>query len=390
MSFKMIREAQAIARLGDKAPFAQTIQKIIGSTSVTAIEEAFDQKQFEVTPEHYNQWLSTIVDMAAERGISLTKRQNFNDLAFDILDNDSLVDALGGDTEKTKLNILKALWQAYQVSKAHTKVQDHVGEVIQKTREEEEQVAAPRVRTQPLYQKAIATPGARNPYPAGTLRAALWDDAHKTNASTEEEEYDDVEDEMPSAEEVPADDTAAMSPDDLASHITGEPRADAGEGEPDLEARVDDLEDRLADLEHQEEIEHNGGDEAVSDDMGDEMGDEELPAIVDDEADMPREEKPAARPAPARGGMEKGFDEEEQVKSMFRQAITSPKEHLQAALKDVEAEGAKAWAKMQLASNPHPKKSPAYHAWAKGFKNSAKAGLGIVDKPASTSKPKKR
>jgi hypothetical protein len=216
----------------------------------------------------------------------------------------------------------------------------------------------------------------------------LWDEAHPKGAS-EDEEFDDVDGEMP-PKDMPPEDTDSMSPDDLASHITGEPRSGDEEG-PDLESRVDDLEDRIADLEHDEAGEHHEDDD-VEGDIPADARDGDMPAIVDDETDA-EDEMPPEEPARTRSRanvVEKGFDEEEQVKSMFRQAITSPKEHLTAALKDVEAEGAKAWAKMQLATNPHPKKSPAFHAWAKGFKNSGKAGLGIVDKPASTSKPKKR
>lgn len=397
MSFKMIREAQALARLGSKAKVAQTVQRIIGVDSVIPIAEAFDQKEFEVTPAHYNQWLATINEIGAERGVNLSKRQNFNDIAFEILDNDSLVDALGGNAEQTKLNILKALWQAQQVSKAHTRVQDHVKSVIDKTREEEEAVdslvgsdedeesgfgqalataqgveqeerSAPRVGRQPIFQHSLRK-GKKNPYPVGSLRAALWQDAH----GVEDEEFDD---EMPADDEFadeqqPEVDTAAMSPDDLASHITG------GEGGDDLEARVDDLEDRIADLEHDQD------DEPVGDLPPDEGSDLPPEEGADDEV-LP---SPVDKPAPRANVVEKGFDEEEQVKSLFHKAITSPKEHMSAALKDVEAEGTKAWAGLQMPKNPHPKNSPAYTAWAKGFKASAKAAMGLNDKPReSTSK----
>jgi hypothetical protein len=404
MSFKMIREAQAIAKLGDKAAFAQKVQQILGTDSIIPIAEAFDQTSFEVTPQHYNQWLATLTDIAQERGVSISKRQAFNDIAFEILDNDSLVDAIGGDPERTKMNIVKALWQAYQVSKAHTKVQDHVKGVVAKAREDEEMAnrlagcedeesgfeqafnVATGVENEERSRKpnaflrqAVRKGGKTNPYPPNTLRAALWDDAHKGGVE-DEEMYDDEYDEDPDAQagaEVEVD-PASMSPEDLASHITGEP----SEGGDDVAARVDDLEARVADLE-------TGGEQAMSDEA--DMGEELPPEGEMSDDDMADDEMPEQEPRAL--VVDKSFSDEEQVKSMFRRAITAPKEQLNAALKDVESEGAKAFASMQMPQNPHPKKSPAYNAWAKGFKNSAKSGLGFADKPReSTSKqrPRKR
>lgn len=416
MSFKMIREAQAIARLGDKAEFAKKVQTILGTDSVVPIAEIFDQKEFEVTPQHYTQWLETLLDVARERGVNVNRKQDFNEIAFEILDNDSLVDALGGDSEATKRNILKALWQSYQVSKAHTRVQDHVSGVIDRTREEEEAVdqlvgseceeesgfsqamklstgveqeeQSYRLRKPPIYRQALRK-GKKNPYPAGSLRAALWDDAH---GSEDEEIDDELPEDLPPEDAGTIDqsevDTASLSPDELASHITRdmEPEADMDaemdEPEtPDLEARVDDLEDRIADLEHTDAEDVTDGDEFVD--------------AVEPETAVPMRE-PEVEPARTRSRanvVEPGFDEEEQVKTLFRKAITSPKEHLSAALKDVEQEGSTAWAKLQLPVNPHPKKSPAYNAWVKGFKTMAKNSLGFVDKPSTSTskqKPKKR
>lgn len=87
----------------------------------------------------------------------------------------------------------------------------------------------------------------------------------------------------------------------------------------------------------------------------------------------------------------KGFDEEEAVKSFFRQAVTSPNDMMRQAVKDIEAEGQAAWKKANVPTNPHPKKSQAYRAWQKGLLGAAKEALGIVDKPTdSKAKPKRK
>jgi TolA-binding protein len=410
MSFKLIREAQALAKLGTHANFVKQVQKILGTDSVVGIPtlaEAFDPATFQVTPQHYNQWLSTVLDIAREHGKDAAKRDVFNEIAFDILDNDSLVDALGGDRERTKGNIVKALWQAFKVNQAHGAVQDHVTGTIKKAREDEEAASQlvgaedsgfvqalsvakgveneetmfPGRRSPSMLAGALKS-GKRNPYPPSSLRAAMWDNTHKT---AEDEELEDVPaDDVPmdgaDGQDMPPEDTDAMSPDDLASHITSARTDDAETaGAPDLEARVDDLEDRLADLEHQEQDQPEQQDEMPDAEMVDDVemgGEEDMPPPEEDVSqDMPVDDVNPEEEMPVEN------EEKLKVSDLFRKAITSPKEHMSAALKAVEDEGATAWTALSVPSNPHPKKSPAYNAWLKGFKNSAKAHLGIADKP---------
>ncbi|TFH07491.1 MAG: hypothetical protein E4H14_08390 [Candidatus Thorarchaeota archaeon] len=73
-------------------------------------------------------------------------------------------------------------------------------------------------------------------------------------------------------------------------------------------------------------------------------------------------------------------DEQFSLKSI----LTKPKETIDTALKGVEDEGAIAFHKMQLPKNPHPAKSLANKAWAKGFKNTLSDTMGFskVAKPA--------
>lgn len=365
MSFKMLREAQAIAQLGEKADFIKTIQTIIGSPTITdipVIGEEFDPSMFEITPAHYNEWLATVLEIAEEQGKDPSKRAVFVELANWILENDSLIDAQDSP-DKTREKVIKALWSAYQVNRAHTAVQTHVQSGITKAREDEEAAnslvgseesgvvsnirAAMGVQDEetvrPKSVRFLATDvlkgGRSNPYPKGSLRAAMWDDVHNTASEDEERigDIDDVEIDMP----VGLPDVDTMSSDDLAAYITSD-QPDHSTVSDELETRVDQLEDRIADLEH-----------------GDGDKPEELPIV-------PRNDE---------------NEERVTMSDLFRTAITSPREKMVAALKAVEDEGASAGASIQVPANPHPKKTPAHKAWSKGFKQSAKGQLGIVDTP---------
>lgn len=405
MTFKLIREANTINRLGDKADIAKKVQQALGIDSIVPVAEAITQspQDYGVTPADYQEWLNAILDIAQEEGINLNKKNDFMDLAHDLLDNDSRVDALGfGDQQqRAKQNIVKVLWQTYQVSKAHSKVQQTVGGAIRAAHEDEEEVEKlvgcedeqtteiqdafddatgvvgmedeeefadylkfardnkldpdsrltsrkfsqknpmnPRMEDQldhAVRQRKFKNAGV-NPYQPNTLRAALWDQRNAGSAEDEEHIFNAALDEFPSDGEVVddfevSDDIetadADLSADDLADRIL----QDVGR----LEDRVDDLEQQV-----------RGGDVGTDD--------------------------VASAPVTSRG-----FDDEEQAKNMFRQAITAPKEHLSAALKDVEAEGSKAFQALSMPQNPHPKKSPAYNAWAKGFKSAAKSALGFAE-----------
>ena len=86
----------------------------------------------------------------------------------------------------------------------------------------------------------------------------------------------------------------------------------------------------------------------------------------------------------------KSYDEEEAVKSFFRQAATAPRNMMTQAIKDIEGEGKTAWTSSNVPKNPHPQKSAAYRAWQRGMLAAAKESLGIVDKPKEPKKAKKK
>lgn len=420
MSLKLIREAQAISRLGSKAAEAKALQEALGAASITDVAdlfEAFDPSAHQITPEDYQTWMEVLQAEAADRGVDLNKKMNFEDLAHLMFENDPRMDDLGID-DMTKQKIVSAMWSSFKASKAHNSVTRGVDRAIGRAREEEEAAAASEggfeqalsaaqgveneERSRPhnlkiqgtgarppkgvpmKYRKpgvegeekaisgwerdAIAASGnsKKNPYQPGSLRHSLWNDVH----GVEEEEMEVVVGQRPS-----------LSLGDLAStERTSIPGEEGVPGDSDVEQRIDDLEARVSDIEAGEAEEPWHQDDAVDsdEDLDGEFADDEDLDVNFGGSDNERK--------PARVTIE---DEETVKKNMFRNVITAPRSEVTQALKDVESEGQKAWAGMQLAKNPHPKKSQAYNAWQKGFRNSAKDSLGIVDKPVNA-KPAKR
>jgi hypothetical protein len=376
-------------------------------------------------PSDFSTWLTTLVDHAADAGINISKRQDFMDLAHEMFDNDPKMGMFGGG-HKMRERCANMLWAQYKMNQAHQQVQDHVANVVAPGNENEESGFSQaltmakgseneeRARTKaPVLARALKvnTKTKKNPYPAGSLRAALWDDLHSGSEDEEEdpELQDDVNDEIPSDMDEP--DSSDMSPDQLAMRITGVAHT-SEDDEGDIEARLDDLEQRVSDIEGTDkdvgndelldqerednpEMDHPKADDDTDDAGIDQMGDDEY-ADDDGEEDpiaavrnKPEGEKPRAFQPGARFQEDEEFSPEV-TKTIFQHAITQPKQHMAQALKDEEDAGATAWLKTQLPKNPHPKDSPAHRAWMKGLRNTAAQALGINLKPRDPVKTKKK
>lgn len=377
MALKLIREAQAIDRLGKHLSLAQTVQSILGAASITAVArmfEQFDEDQYQITPQDYQQWMEVLQAEAADRGANLDKKRDFEDLAFLMFENDPRIDELGLDDE-TLQKIVSTLWTSFKASRSHGAVQRGVKSAVARAREEEEMLAAgdgggfaDAVRTsqgveneESSWRAKFKGGGKMNPYPQGSLRHNLWNDVNCR--TTEDEEF---------------------GPGSSAADIEGAP----GRGEHDVEfggmadqitdrpnggsviGRIDDLEARI------DQIEQSERDEPWHDAIDDV---EQANTDID-------QDQPAADATLDDVEVE---DEEAAAKSMFHKVLTSPRDQVAAALKDIESEGRGAWAGMQLPKNPHPKKSQAYNAWAKSFKSAAKDALGIADKPSMPAKKRR-
>jgi len=418
MSFNMIKEAQARLALGNKLSVAEHVQKVLGDVTlseVKSIVESFNKADFQITPEDYSRWLEVVVELMQQHGGS--RKRDFMDIALDVvLDNDPKFDLLGGDQEALKAQVANTLWQTYKASKAHSEVAGNVNSTIQQAREEEEAIAdlmsvcddnereeeesgggfEQALKTTMNIDSAQEEEHDGNPYPVGTMRHALWKDVNKSKMfksghnivkkAKEEEEFDDIE--LDDDIDI---DTTQMSAEDLASRIVGKAGIDDYEtsdtgDQTDVEARIEDLEARIKELECDADADTEEIDSDTLDIDYDSLGNDRPGA-----AQVIGVSIPASGKEDERFRDKPDFDDEESTKKFFRTALTSPKEMMSQAIKDIEAEGAEAWKKLQFPKNPHPKKSQAFRAWEKGMKNAAKDHLGFKDKPVQiTSKPARK
>lgn len=400
MSFKMLKEAQARIALGKNVTVADQVKNILGEASVDTLKsifvEAFDESSYQITPADYSEWLQAVIEIAAEDGIAPGRKTDFMQIAMDrVLDNDPKFDALGGDTEQLKSRVAATLWQTFKASKAHQSVQGDVNGAIKQAQEEEEAIASMRKDIEDeesggfaqTFDSAKGIDSAEEeevcPHPVGSLRAALWQRINKKEPQerptlpmqTKEEEEDgelDV-DMSPNAGE-----SNDEPVDDLASRIMGDTagfkRGKMSDDESELESRLDNIESRVQELETEE---GESNDESSDDDTLD-IDYDSLGTDRGGAAGVIGVSIPAS-------GKQKDVeieDEEEAEKNFFRKAITSPRDSLTAAVRDVENEGASAWKGLNLPKNPHPKKTQAFRAWDKGMKNAARDALGLKDKPA--------
>jgi hypothetical protein len=83
-------------------------------------------------------------------------------------------------------------------------------------------------------------------------------------------------------------------------------------------------------------------------------------------------------------------NEENEEGSLLRSLISKPKDTLDQALKGVEDEGASAFDALGVPKNPHPQKSLAHKAWAKGLKNRVRDAFGFNEKPDAVKAKKRR
>jgi hypothetical protein len=423
MSLKLIREAHLASTLSTAELKALSIIK--DATGAASLADLL-KESFAPAPDDFDAWMRVVVGEAQDRGINLNKKAEFTQLVMDVLEQDPANPPL--DMQEA---IAAKLWQDYKGAKNEVRINKMAA-----AKEEEEkvvnarnQIAAryaqgPTTSTQDILSSgeeeedsgfaqalngAIGTEeeeaqreeGSKwydfegNQDPNGTYdangkffpeRSAVFRKLGIKVDPTEEEE-----DGMSFLKDVLKDrpDTGAVGKGSFSSHLRGEDE-DMDEYE-DGDATFDDADYYSADDEDvftsdDSECECPCADgesdldaESLDDDMGppeEELDDESMDDV---DADVSRE-KPA-----------KSYDEEEAVKSFFRQAATAPRNMMSAAIKDIEGEGKSAWTSSNVPKNPHPQKSAAYRAWQRGMLAAAKDALGIVDKPKDAkAKPKKK
>lgn len=329
MNLHMIKEAQ-IASTVDKSELAilETIKTALGKTSICDLLEAFKP-----TPADYDEWLSQIVGIAADEGRSITKAADFNELAFDVIDNDPNFPVFGnaGDEPgQMQQMIVAKLWTDYKAAKHGARIE----KVVQRQQEEEE------------------------------LADVI--DAMSRPADDESDESDGISDD--SCVDGGCDDESS---DDLA--FDDQPSATNPSDQPDLGASDGDISAETIEAIVRRLLQGGIAPDADASDAGEE-GKDSLPKIIRSQQmnvnNMANEEEESTSKQP------------KNKTTFLQQMLRGPRDNLTQALKDVEADGESAWKAHQIPDNPHPKKSMAHKAWERGMKKAVKGHFGFDEKPA--------
>jgi hypothetical protein len=340
MSLKLIREANVLSTLD--APTLAAFKEIQKATGKATIAEIAVQ-QFK---PNYRQLLSTVVGYAKDGNMKLNKN-TFYDIAGATLEN---ADPVVYPVEMHAV-VLDKLWADYNSSKRHQKVMK-----LAKSREEEEFDSVDDIDDindlGDTHEPGHRREGDDDSYDAaGKFGIADRDeDEHEHDVTCPEcgckfepEEADDEgDDELPD----PEDDEHRDPEDELGSRVGGAERLGKFGKGPD----------------------------------GGHVGDEPLNY----------QEEETVRPTHRRGPMTARVGEEvNNPEAIMRQVLTAPKEHMNNALKDIEADGTAAWTAHKLPQNPHAKGSLAFRKWNSGLKKAVKTHFGLDVAPV-TAKPKKR
>ncbi len=453
--YSMIREAQSLTKVR-KSPHLETlkeIQKLTGKTLTETIEflgEAFTR---EITPEDYDEWIRQVVMQAEDlkdggTPVNLNKRQVFNDLLGDILENDPAGKVNLGDSQLTK-HVFDATWKRYQGTRDHLKAAN-----VMKAREEEEML-------QRMRDAAVEDEGMNCPCPRCRCNPCMC-------KHMEDEERDVMVSPRPEEREEfrPSDGSERYDDEDMSYRRDEEPMDEEPmdrdlaeenpyeEGTPEFDAWMAGFQAGMeADMEGPDmdaEYEGRGDEEDLGSQPVDmEQEDEEEPVNMDlvslrqnlkalarnrrpladrkmrdaeDEGYSPmhwrNEGYKAAKSeyhhgrkvrmpseSGARRAWEQGYEEfmrdtegqrdlarrgAEDEGSILKSVISKPRNTLNRALKSVEDEGADAFGHLKLPQNPHPENSLAQKAWAKGFKNAVRGAFGFDVKPIEPARKKKK
>lgn len=190
MNLNMIKEANVLASLRGTPQL--DIIRAGGAGFNETLSQVQEAIKSPVTKDDYAAWINNI-NMSFEDSPKAPSKEQFQDMVHDMLDDDARMDEIG-NTEKNKIAITNALWKMYHATKAHTKLNNTLGQ----TSSEDEEVMVPRFINVTgdgfIAGKKDCDSGkkTKNPYGTGTLRANLWDTGYKiacAKHSTEEEEY---------------------------------------------------------------------------------------------------------------------------------------------------------------------------------------------------------
>jgi len=108
----------------DKITAEHSIMMAQGARGAEENEEIDWKKEAKLTKKDYNLWLRVVKAEGRTQNVNINVKSNFEDVAFDLLDNDSKIDLLSGDTELAKRTIVDVLWRMHHVEKAVNKARE--------------------------------------------------------------------------------------------------------------------------------------------------------------------------------------------------------------------------------------------------------------------------
>ena len=431
MSLKLIREAALVATLSEAEIKAlSTIKAAVGASSLVDIVA----ESFTPSDDDFDAWMRVVVGEAGDRGVNLNKKSEFVQLALDVLENDPanppfdmqemIATKLWQDYNSAKNAVrINKLAQAKEEEEKVMKARDQIAARFAKgptaSTEEEEMGISDELAADKIFAKIKGTPNlsfvnverfvakyapmvGKKASDVKYIATLVYDALQDVGMEEEESGFAQalkasigMEDEEPSfVRDALRDSSPTSMKGSFSSHLRGEDELDAGTNDEDMEVSFGpDGVEGVSD----EDV-FTSDDECECPCADDELAADDVPAdeFADDELDPPEDELDDETMDDVDADVDprspkKGFDEEEAVKSFFRQAVTSPNDMMRKAVKDIEDEGKSAWTKANVPSNPHPKKSQAHRAWQKGLTNAAKEALGIADKPSDPkAKPKRK
>jgi hypothetical protein len=147
---------------------------------------SLEQEEHWVDPVHiledYKKWMRVIHAESKARGVNINTKRNFEDIAFEMLDNDPKMDLIGAN-EEAKAKLVNILWQQHRVMIAQNKAEAVINFKSFFARPEENQEY--EEQTSGAYQQAqdacldhwrgVVRGVPKNPYAKGTRRHGQWE-----------------------------------------------------------------------------------------------------------------------------------------------------------------------------------------------------------------------
>lgn len=390
MSLKLIKEAQLATTISpDKLATYNVLKEAMGVNSLSALMEAFRP-----SPEDFAKWLEVIGGFAEEEGLSINQRSNFNDVASAVLDNDP-----ANPPEEMRTAIINKLWNDHKAAK-------HLGKVEKLANAQEDEEAVRKAARSMMGKHRNSEDEEFDIFGAsqGEEDQHKIPSAHQDGDDDDDNGTDNIVDHGDNQEDdmvgyyIVNNGRVVTGPFDDEEEAMQEMNDETTRGGDDsanedkvLFGKADEDGYFIPDLDHEDE---DSDEDGVDDDNYDNYNGDEECDDCNTRIGVPHNDRLALGPVvTGPGGGRSTEDEEKSVpryftskhraaneidaSSILHRAITTPREHISDALKNVENAGADAWKKHGTPKNPHPPKTMAHKAWEKGLKNAVKSQYGI-------------